>query len=835
MKRSFNRLDSIASPAITFFSPDSNILGDGVTNANVLTIGGSASANSSVNLYDGINLIGTTLADANGVWAFTTSALVDGLQNFTATSSLGGATSSSSNTEAITVDTVSPAAPVIASEQITGINQVVLSGTAEANSQITVFDGAVQIGTATTNPNGAWAITSGILSSGVQTFTATATDEAGNVSHASQAVSETVGTELSTKSTSLIPEPSPALLQSYNHIAFDDEFNSTSAIDMSNSHAAGYNWYLQNWFLTSSTDPSNVTISNGVLELGGGTGKAALVSAFASSSGAYTGTVFGNGAYMEASIKFDPTAGGNATAWPAFWGMSVEHIIDSSGNGASHWAGQGDGYAHFAETDIMEYMGELGPSQYVGAIHDWSGTYTSGTGWQYNIANYGNAFINLGSVDWSAYHTYGLLWVPQEGSTPGHANWYFDGQAMTSVYWLGPTTSTSLPGSSDGWFTSSSSGQATDTYSILDSQHLALSLQTDSSWPMYVDWVRVWQAGSTQAAVVAAPVISSYSPDSGVVGDGTTNAKALVLTGTAAAHGTELVYDGTTWLGSATADSTGAWTFTTANLADGVHSFTAMSVDASGNASVASAALAVTIDTVAPTIAISSESYSNGNVTLAGSAGEANDHVFVYDGTTLVGTTTTGSGGAWSFTTRESNTVHTYSVTAVDAAGNVGNSINDAIMGTGGADTLTGTAANDIIVGNGGNDKFVGGGGADLMVAGSGSDIFTFKAVSDSTPASFDTISHFDHTHDVILFSGISGINSKNGIASFQGQLTGTGNLNLHAHSIAYVETGGNTIVLVNNTGAAETVTSLNTHQANMQIVLTGTHLGLTSSDFHLA
>ena len=306
-------------------------------------------------------------------------------------------------------------------------------------------------------------------------------------------------------------------MQNYNHLAFDDEFNSYSTIDMSNSHPSGVNWYLQNWFSPAATNTSDVTISNGVLELGGGggTGSVTLVSAFANSSGGFTGTVFGSGTYMEASILFNPSGGGaGATSWPAFWGLAIQHIIDSGADSASQWAGQPSGYTHFAEADIMEYMNGLSSSQYAGTIHDWSGTYSS-NGWQYNIANYGNSTINVGSVDWSVYHTYGLLWVPQSGNTPGHVTWYFDGQAESSIYWLGPATSTSLPGSNGGSFTPSSSGQAASTYSILDSDQLALSLQTNSSWPIYVDWVRVWQEGSTTASM-SAPVVTSLSPISGV-------------------------------------------------------------------------------------------------------------------------------------------------------------------------------------------------------------------------------------------------------------------------------------------------------------------------------
>lgn len=121
------------------------------------------------------------------------------------------------------------------------------------------------------------------------------------------------------------------------------------------------------------------------------------------------------------------------------------------------------------------------------------------------------------------------------------------------------------------------------------------------------------------------------------------------------------------------------------------------------------------------------------------------------------------------------------------------------------------------------------------MFAGSGKDTFVFKAGSDSTPASNAVIVGFDHVNDTIQFSGIGGINGTNGIPLFQGQLTGTGNLTLNAHSVAYLETGGNTVVLVNTTNAAQIVSAQDTDAANMEIALTGTHLGLTSSDFLLA
>ena len=105
---------------------------------------------------------------------------------------------------------------------------------------------------------------------------------------------------------------------------------------------------------------------------------------------------------------------------------------------------------------------------------------------------------------------------------------------------------------------------------------------------------------TVDTAAPATPSIASFSTDSGTVGDGITNDNTLTLTGTAEANSTVKVYDGATLLGTATANGSGAWSYTTAALANGAHSLTATATDAAGNTSAASSALSVTVDTAAP-------------------------------------------------------------------------------------------------------------------------------------------------------------------------------------------------------------------------------------------
>jgi Ca2+-binding RTX toxin-like protein len=173
-----------------------------------------------------------------------------------------------------------------------------------------------------------------------------------------------------------------------------------------------------------------------------------------------------------------------------------------------------------------------------------------------------------------------------------------------------------------------------------------------------------------------------------------------------------------------------------------------------------------------------------------------------------------------------SDAVHIYTANVTDLAGNVGHSSNEAILGSSKADTLVGTSGNDFIIGNGGNDKITGGGGADVLTGGNGKDTFIYNAATNSPPASHDTITDFTHGQDKFDFTNIVGIDT------FQGNLNGSGNLTLNAHSVAYIEVSGNTVVLINTTNAAEIVTSSNVSAANMEIDLVGINLHLTNADF---
>ena len=67
-----------------------------------------------------------------------------------------------------------------------------LTGTAEANSTVKVYDGATLLGNAMANGSGGWSYTTGTLAIGTHSFTATDSDVAGNISAASTALNVSV-------------------------------------------------------------------------------------------------------------------------------------------------------------------------------------------------------------------------------------------------------------------------------------------------------------------------------------------------------------------------------------------------------------------------------------------------------------------------------------------------------------------------------------------------------------------------------------------------------------------------------------------------------------------
>jgi large repetitive protein len=231
-------LDSV--PAITGISPDTGASNsDGVTTARNLVFSGVAPVLSLVKLYEvgpgGSQLIGSVLALVNN-WSisYSSHSFSAGSYTFYATASglLGlGPASAASTTYTVTVDTVAPAAPAMAgftpdpaNNNYTNSSTPTLSGTAEANSMVTVFQNGAAIGTTAADSAGNWSYTVKALSDNTYTFTTTATDLAGNVSAVSAPLTLTVDTQAE-------PAPAPAAPQLTSaSILSEDAYGNIQAI-----------------------------------------------------------------------------------------------------------------------------------------------------------------------------------------------------------------------------------------------------------------------------------------------------------------------------------------------------------------------------------------------------------------------------------------------------------------------------------------------------------------------------------------------------------------------------------------------------------------------------
>jgi len=107
----------------------------------------------------------------------------------------GGLTDDSLASRSWTVDVTAPAAPTITAppDNSTSTSRTIaLSGTAEANSTVEVFDGPASQGTTTADGAGSWSMTLNGVGDGSHTYAAKASDAAGNTSPSSGSRTVTV-------------------------------------------------------------------------------------------------------------------------------------------------------------------------------------------------------------------------------------------------------------------------------------------------------------------------------------------------------------------------------------------------------------------------------------------------------------------------------------------------------------------------------------------------------------------------------------------------------------------------------------------------------------------
>ncbi|WP_241338834.1 Ig-like domain-containing protein, partial [Burkholderia cenocepacia] len=286
-------------------------------------------------------------------------------------------------------------------------------------------------------------------------------------------------------------------------------------------------------------------------------------------------------------------------------------------------------------------------------------------------------------------------------STDGNGN-IVTGRASPTIAGSGaqPNTTVTIQvdGQTIGAVTADANGRWSYTPGTLpEGAHQITVTQTDSSG----NTSELSTVGIVVDTIVPeTPAITAVSDDAQhpVTIGGATSDTTPTLGGTAEAGSRVSVYDGTTLLGTTTADSSGKWTFTpTTGLGEGAHSITVTATDAAGNVSAPSAAFELTIDTTAP--ALPTVNATDGT-SLSGTA-EAGATVNIDtngDGTPDA-TVTADPSGAWTYTPSTPLPAGTViGVTATDAAGNTGPSASVTVTGdtTAPGAPVIGTVTDDV-------------------------------------------------------------------------------------------------------------------------------------------
>lgn len=683
---------------------DSGALGDGITNANTPTVNGtSAIANAQIKLYDSATntLLGSTKADGAGAWSITSALLADGVHTLKATQDDGSGTSSLSSGLTLSIDTqaAAPTGLGVASgsdsgtkgDGISNAGTPAITGVAEAGATVVLYEGSTKLGSATADGSGKWSITSSNLLEGSHTLTATQTDVAGNLSVASSGftyIRDTVG-------------PTKMALST-------NQVNSAAATNGSTVATL------------SSTDLTTVTygfaVGNGTIDADNGKFTISgthLTAAQNLTVGSYhlylSGTdAAGNASYqlftlnvVDAPSVTSVVRAGAASATVSTTAPSVDYTVTFSeavtGVDANDFTLTKTGSASGKVTSVTT----LSNSTYTVTVDALSGDGTlrldvngSGTGIQNSTSNDLAGGYALGQT-FTLDHT-----APAATSMP----------SMTAGTDTGASSSDAITSNTTPVFTGT--GEANATVRLYEGSTLLGSTTADGSgkWSItsstlasgshdlttkQTDAAGNVSATSAARAVVidttapaAATLTLSAGSDSGTKGDGITNITTPVITGSAEASARVKLYDsdGSTLLGTTTADLSGKWSITSSTLTVGTHNLTVKQTDVAGNVSSASAPLTVTVATAipaTPSAPLLSKASDTGTVgdgltyiaapVITGTAA-ANATVTLYDANNVnavLGTATANGSGAWSIT---SSTLalgaHSLVVKQADVAGN---------------------------------------------------------------------------------------------------------------------------------------------------------------------
>jgi hypothetical protein len=315
--------------------------------------------------------------------------------------------------------------------------------------------------------------------------------------------------------------PAQASAVGFGNLTFDDEFTTSTTWTTSGSATSGYNWYPNFWATatasqvsvttgtvyavngtltsTAPASPTAAQTATGVMSIVGG-GNLSSVPEYPNTTGMgpnpkLTGSF--NHAYYEARIQMAANAGGQSSE-NAFWSWSTTQFYNNTIS---------SNYGTISEMDFMEWV----PDTYTqssktyyfygcNTLHNWLNSVDQSNTNAENTMDSTPAGSPGAIMGDGNFHTYGCLWVATSATT-GYVQNYLDNQLITHGGGVTRFLTGVGTGSSNGsvstvggvtCYTPSGAGLTAQ-----EASNMFLIISGETGWPINIDWVHVWQAGSS--------------------------------------------------------------------------------------------------------------------------------------------------------------------------------------------------------------------------------------------------------------------------------------------------------------------------------------------------
>ncbi|WP_421511615.1 Ig-like domain-containing protein [Enterobacter sp. JS8-1] len=687
------------------------------TDDNTPTLSGKAEPGSTVNIIDNGQVIGSTKVNPDGTWSFTPDqALSNGEHDLTTTvTDPSGNTGPEGSHVVITVDVVPGKVEItgvtddvgsvtgsLSQNAVTDDTRPQISGTAKAGSTVTIMDGSNVLGTTTAGADGTWSFTPSVdLGRGEHSFTATAKDPMGNES-SSSSWTVTIDTDAPVKPTIDAALDDVGTVQGAlsNGSSTDDPTPTLSGKAEAGSTVKIYD---QNGLLGEVTAKADGTWSfSPVAKLPEGEHRFHVTATDKAGNTSQDSDDF--------VLTLDYTA-------PDASKLAITEVYDDvKASGVVASGGETDdnrplikGTGAEPGNTITVYNGDkvIGTAK-VQADGTWSlepttplpdGKYTLTAKETDGVGNVSGP---------SAEYVINVATVPPQAPTLDTV--YDDVAPHADYLQKGDVTNDTTP------TLSGSSGVIGGTISIYDNGRLigTATVGSNGSWSFTPDTALADGNHSFTATVTdgvgrtSEPtggfgiVVDTKAPDAAsdllvtdnvgayqgpVVSGDTTDDNTPTLSGKAEPGSTVNIIDNGQVIGSTKVNPDGTWSFTPDQaLSNGEHDLTTTVTDPSGNTGPEGSHVVITVDVVPGKVEITGVTDDVGSVTgslsqnavtddtrpqISGTA-KAGSTVTIMDGSNVLGTTTAGADGTWSFTPSVDlgRGEHSFTATAKDPMGN---------------------------------------------------------------------------------------------------------------------------------------------------------------------